>query len=194
MDAYAKIKDDETASKALSLRNRLNELSRDADKKRDELKRPHLEAGKAIDGKWQPLVKSAKAGADKVKDAISGWETEKLRAQREAERKAYEAEQARIAAERATQKDDGETAVIDSPKVEVAPAAAQSTVRATYGKAASVQAKTFLKDVTDWPALAVYMSNHPEMQDLLRKLAQRAIDAGRADVPGITTEERASVR
>lgn len=196
VDSYAKIKDDETASKALSLRNRLNELSRDADKKRDELKRPHLEAGKAIDGKWQPLVKSAKAGADKVKDAIGAWETEKLRLQREAERKAYEAEQARIAAERATQADDGDTAVIDAPKVETAPAPApsQSTVRATYGKAASVQAKTFVKDVTDWPALAVYMSNHPEMQELLRKLAQRALDAGRTNIPGITTEERASVR
>jgi len=74
------------------------------------------------------------------------------------------------------------------------PAAFEATVRASYGKAASVSMKTVVKDVTDWPALAVYMSNHAECQDLLRKLAQRAVDAGRTGIPGITTREEAKVR
>jgi len=38
------------------------------------------------------------------------------------------------------------------------------------------------------------MSGHPDMQDLLRKLAQRALDAGRTGIPGITTTEIAQVR
>ncbi len=190
MKAYETISNDKTAEKALSLRNRLNELSKDADKLRTEEKEPHLKASKAVDAKWQPLVKKAKEGADKVRDAIGSWETVKLQRRREEERKADEA---RRAAEEAARQQQGDTAVMEAPKVDVQPDAAPSTVRASYGKAASVAVKTVVKDVTDWSALAVYMSNHPEAQDMLRKLAQRALDAGRT-VPGITTEEKANVR
>ncbi|MFB9952084.1 hypothetical protein ACFFP0_24815 [Rhizobium puerariae] len=195
IDAYNKITDDATASKAQSLRNRLNELSGDADKKRDELKRPHLEAGKAIDKLWMPLVKSAKEGANAVKASLDAWETEKLRRRREEERKA---EEARIAAEKAAREQQGEVEVIDAPKVEAQPAPPPTEpvgqIRATYGKAASVSVKIVVDQVTDWPALASYMSNHPECQDLLRKLAQRALDAGRTNIPGITVTEKAAVR
>lgn len=191
MDAYAKVSDDETAAKALSLRNRLNELSGQADKIRVKQKEPHLEAGKAVDAKWQPLVKSAKAGADKVRDAIGAWETVKLQAER---KRQQEIEQARIAAEKAAQEIEGETAVVDAPvsaaSVEVAP----TPIKATYGKSASVSVKVFVKDVTDYAALYAYMANREEVQTLLRQLAQRALDAGRTNIPGITTEEKAAVR
>ncbi|WP_037076153.1 hypothetical protein [Neorhizobium vignae] len=192
MTAYDKITDDETAAKALSLRNRLNELSGQADKIRVKQKEPHLEAGKAVDAKWQPLVKSAKAGADKVRDAIGSWETEKYQRQQAALRKA---EEERRAAEEAARQAAPNAEVIEAPPpvaapVEVAPA----PIRAAYGKAASVSMKTVVKDVTDWKALAIYMSEHPVMQDTLRTLAQRALDAGRTNVPGITTEQKAAVR
>lgn len=188
MSAYAKVTDDETAAKALSLRNRLNELSREADKVRTKEKEPHLEAGKAVDAKWQPLVKKAKAGADQVRDAIGAFETEKLRIQREARRKAEE--EARKATQDARGEQTASAAVIERPQAETAPA----PIKPTYGKAASVAVKIVLKDVTDWKALAVYMCDHPTAQDMLRQLAQRAIDAGRTNIPGITTEEKASVR
>jgi hypothetical protein len=195
MEAYQKITDDKTAAKAQSLRNRLNELSNDADKKRDEMKRPHLEAGKSIDKVWMPIVKSAKEGANAVKASLEAWETEKLRRRREEERKADEA---RRAAEEAARQQLTETAVLEAPKVETQPQpqpdVSAGQIRASYGKAASVTAKIVLDQVTDWKALAVYMCGHPECQDILRKLAQRAIDAGRNDVPGITTDEKAQVR
>lgn len=192
VDAYTSIKDDETAAKAQSLRNRLNELSGDADKKRDALKRPHLDAGTAIDKKWMPLVKSAKAGADKVRAAMDAWETEKLRQQRA--REAEEAETIRLQQEAAQSSQPASGA----PQVNVAPApqtvAAPTQIRASYGKAASVKASIVIDEVTDWPALAVYMSNHKECQDILRQLAQREIDAGHKNIPGITTTEVAKVR
>jgi hypothetical protein len=197
MKAYEKIGDDETAAKALSLRNRLNELSGKADKVRVKQKEPHLEAGRAVDAKWQPLVKKAKAGADQVRDAMSAWETEKLKLRREEERRAEEKaradEEARRAAQEVAGEQQGETAVMEAPKVDVQPDAAPSTIRGSYGKAASVSVKTVVRDVTDWSALAVYMSSHKEAQALLLQLAQRALDAGRT-VPGITIEEKANVR
>jgi hypothetical protein len=57
----------------------LLELSGEADKQREGLKRPIIDAGKAIDAKWQPLVKKAKDFADTIRAAISAWETTKLR-------------------------------------------------------------------------------------------------------------------
>ena len=191
MDAYAKITDDATAAKALSLRNRLNELSGQADKIRVKEKEPHLEAGKAVDAKWQPLVKSAKAGADKVRDSIGAWETHKLQEQRKRER---EDEQARLAAEQASREQRADAAVIEAPASAAPVEAAPMPIKATYGKAASVQVKVVVDQVTDWAALYAYMANRPEVQDLLRQLAQKAIDAGRTNVPGITTIEKAAVR
>jgi hypothetical protein len=191
LKAYETVGDDATAAKALSLRNRLNELSNKADKVRTEQKAPHLAAGKAVDEKWQPLVKKAKAGADTVRDAIGAFETRKLQEQRKRER---EAEQARLAAEQAAREQQSETAAVEAPAPAPAPAAAPAPIKAAYGKAASVKVSNVVKDVTDWPALAVYMSNHPDCQDLLRKLAQRALDAGRTNIPGITTQEKAAVR
>lgn len=191
MDAYRKIADDATAAKALSLRNRLNELSNQADKIRAKQKEPHLEAGKAVDAKWQPLVKSAKAGADQVRDAIGAWETEKLRKQREEERKQAEELRRQQEAARAAEP-AGEVLEAPAPVMQVAPAPAP--IKPTYGKTASVSVKLVVKDVTDYAALYTYMANRPEVQDLLRQLAQKALDAGRTNVPGITTEEKAAVR
>lgn len=191
MKAYEKVEDDATAAKALSLRNRLNELSGQADKIRVKQKEPFLEAGKAVDAKFQPLVKSAKAGADKVRDAIGAWETVKLQAERKRQR---DAEQARIAAEQAAREQQGETAVVDAPTAAAPVAAAPAAIKPSYGKAASVQAKIVLDEVTDWTALYTYMSNREEVQALLRQLAQKAIDAGRTNIPGITVREEAKVR
>lgn len=190
MKAYEKIADDETSKKALSLRNRLNELSGQAEKIRVKQKEPHLEAGKAVDAKWQPLVKSAKAGADKVRDAIGSWETTKLQEQRRRER---EVEQARLAAEQAAREQSAETAVLEAPAPVAAPDVAPAPIKPTYGKSASVSIKLVVTEVTDWAALSAYMLNHPDFQTCLRDLAQRATDKGHT-VPGVKVEEKAAVR
>ncbi|WP_271024911.1 hypothetical protein [Rhizobium sp. RCAM05973] len=192
MDAYKTIGDDATAAKALSLRNRLNELSNQADKIRAKLKEPFLEGGKAVDAKFQPLVKSAKAGADTVRNSIGAWETIKLQEQRRRER---EVEQARIAAEEAARKREPDAEVMEAPAPTPAPVeTAPAPIKATYGKAASVSVKVVVDEVTDWQALAIYMCGHPTLQTALRDLAQRAIDAGRTNIPGIKTKEIAAVR
>lgn len=193
-DAYKKITDDAALAKAQSLRSRLLELSGEATKKHKAEKAPHLEAGRAVDKKWFPLRDAAKDTADAIRAAMGEWETEKLHRQREAER---EAEQKRLKAEAEAAKaaEAGKPAPDPGPAPAVAPVSvAPAPIKGTYGKAASVSVKVVVKEVTDWTKLATYMSGHPETQDLLRKLAQRALDAGRTDIPGITTAEEASVR
>lgn len=175
---YPKIEDDETLAKAQSLRARLNELSRTADKKRETLKKPHLEEAKKVDSKWMPLVKLAKDAADGLARVMSAFETEKLRKEREAQRKAEEA--ARKAAE------EGKPA-----PVAPAPAPAQTTVKGAYGRAASVKVVK-IATVTDQDKVYAYMRERPEVVELLGKLAQRATDAGHV-VPGVSVEEQRKV-
>lgn len=189
-EAYAKITDDATAAKAQSLRARLNELARDADKRREELKRPHFEAGKAIDKEWQPLVKTAKEVAGGIGMAMSAWETEKLHRQRVAERVL---EKARLAAEEAARKAVEAGEPVPTPEPVAAPVpAAPAPVKGSYGRAATVKAKLVVTAITNDQVLFEYFRGEPDLGELLWKLAQRAVDAGRT-VPGVTVEEQAKV-
>lgn len=187
--AYESIKDDATLAKAQSLRSRLLELKTEAEKKHKKEKEPHLEAGRAVDKRWLPLAKDAEAVAKGIRTAMDDWETEKLQERRRQERAAEKVRLDAIEAARQSQP-DGE--VIEAPPpVETAPAPAP--IKGSYGKAASVSIKKVVTEVTDWTKLAAFMIGHPDLQNCLRDLAQRAVDKGH-DVPGVIVEERAAVR
>lgn len=187
---YETIENDEAAAKAQALRSRLLELSGDADKKREALKRPHLDAGKAVDEAWQPLVKAAKAAADKLRAAISAHETRKFKAEQEAQAKAT-----KEAAEKAAQQAEagGQTDAPAPPPPPSAPAAAPKTsVRGAYGRAASVKTKKVCT-VKDIDAAFGFLKTHKELVEKISELAQRAVDAGYS-VPGTEVEEVRDVR
>ena len=69
-------------------------LAKDIDSKRKEEKQPHLDAGREIDGTYNPLVTSAKASVQSVEKALTAFVIEQKRkadeARREAERLAAE--------------------------------------------------------------------------------------------------------
>lgn len=194
---YQEITTDEAAAKAQSLRSRLLELSGEADKTREAEKKPHLEAGRAVDAKWQPLVKKAKEGADTIRTALGAHETRKAR---EAERLRKEEEERRIKAERERVKAEAEAALkggqppAPAPEPEPAPAPepVQTQVRGAYGRAATIKTKKVAK-VTDYDAAYGFLKTHKEMKDLIDRLAQRGVDAG-YEVPGVTVEEVKEVR
>ncbi len=186
--AYAKITDDATLGKAQSLRSRLNELSGEADKKREALKRPYFEAGKAIDREWQPLVKSAKEAADGIRNAMSAYETEKLRKAREAEREARQ----RVEDEAREAEEAGKPLPVPEP-VAAPVASAPAAIKGTYGKAASVRAKLVVTGISNPIELFKFVAGDNRIEVLLVRIAQEHVDAGRT-VPGVFTEEVAAVR
>ncbi len=178
---YGDILTDETAAKAQSLRSRLLELSREADKTREALKRPHFEAGKAVDELYQPLVKSAKAGADAIAKELGAHETRKARI--EADRLA--AERKRLAEEQAKHAPIG----APEPPPEPAPSPVATPIRGAYGRAAAVKVVK-IATVVDQDAAYAHLKAQPELAALIAKLAQKAVDAG-FSVPGVEiTEER----
>lgn len=179
---YAEIGTDETAAKAQSLRSRLLELSGQADKAREAQKKPFFEAGKAIDAKYQPLVKAAKFAADTIRDALGAHETRKAR---EAEKLRLAAEEVRIKAEREAVKARAEAElagkpapapVPPAPTPEPAPAPA-AAIRGAYGRAAAVKVVKVAK-VIDQDKAYLALRTQKEMVELIAALAQRAATAG----------------
>src|SRR3990167_4129304 len=188
---YAAIKDAEHLARAQATRSRLLELSGDADKKREAEKKPHLDAGRNIDAKWQPLVKAAKAAADTIKAAMDAWVNEQDKiakkvqaAAEEAARKEQEAARAAVAA--------GKPAPppTSAPEPIAAPAVPQQ-IKGGYGRAAGVKTVNVVT-VTDQDAAYQSMKTHPELVALIAKLAQRGIDAGH-DINGVNVEKQKKV-
>lgn len=183
IDRYHGISDDEQASMAQSLRARLNELAGQADKLRELEKRPHLEASKAVDAQWMPLVKGAKANADMLRREIEAFKTHQLALRREEERQRAERE----AAEKATV--GGASVPVPPPLPPV-----DSTLKGAYGRAATVRSKAIVTGITDLYALVDHLKNThwDEMYGFLLGLAQKDANTG-LTVPGVTTEERAVI-
>lgn len=169
--AYVTIASDEHAAKAQSLRSRLLELKAAAEKAHKAEKQPHLDAGRAVDAKWLPLAKDAQSAADTIRGALSAFETDKLRKQREAEQAA--------------------AAGVPVPQPPPAPVAS-TKIKGAVGKAASV-AMVKIVTVMDYDLVYANFRQNPDLQKLLTKLAQNAVDAG-YPVPGVTIDEQRKVR
>lgn len=171
---YEKIATDDAAAKAQTLRAHLNELSGKADKRRKDLKQPHLDAGNAVDAEWMPIVKAAKAGANAIAKALSSFFTTK-----EEERKAQEA-QSRAEQPRG----------VNVPTPQPVPAPTQ--VKGGSGRGATIKVVNIITEVTDWEVLFAYLKGNREVDAVLLKVAQNFVDAGHK-VPGVTVEERRKV-
>lgn len=193
---YSDIRSDEAAAKAQSLRSRLLELSGQADKIREAQKKPFFEAGKAVDAKFQPLVKAAKSAADFIRDALGAHETRKAKAAEEARRKAED--ETRKAAQKTARlaveaEEAGKPIVVappPPPPPEPTPAPA-SAIRGAYGRAAAVKLVRVAK-VIDQDVAYTGLKTHKELIELIGKLAQRATDAG-ITLPGVEVEEQRKV-
>lgn len=176
------INSDEQAAAAQTIRSRLNELAGTADKRREALKRPHLEAGREIDGKWNPLVRAAEAAAFAIRNALKVWENKKLAAEREAERQRQEAEAARAF--------EVQSGAQPAPLPPPAPAK-PTTIKGATGRAASVRIVKVAK-VTDYDAAYAHLKAIPEIKAAIDKIAQRMVDAGNS-VPGVEVMEERRV-
>jgi hypothetical protein len=197
---YANIATQEEADAAQAMRSRLLALSGEADKKRETEKRPHFEKAKAVDTKWQPIVKMGKDTADWIRGKLSEFVT--AQARKEAEQRRIEEvrlaeEQAREEAERAAadpQWDAGEQPgperiVEPEPPAPAAPTA--TTIKGATGRAATIRVIKLAK-VVDYDKAYAHLKAIPEIKQAIDKVAQRMITAGH-DVPGVEVDERRDV-
>jgi hypothetical protein len=177
-------------------------LAKEIDATRDDKKRPHLEAGRQIDGAYKPLVeecdKIIKGLKQKLAAFLDAREREAKRIAEEAKRKLEEAE--RLAAKAAEEPEDDPFLAATAPVVDVMAAHVEAKVAEGQALAASRVssaaggfAATSLKTkrsakVTDWQKLAMHYINSGDLRATLEKLANADIrHAKGADIsiPGV---------
>jgi hypothetical protein len=173
-----------------------------ADAARVEEKRPHDEAGKAVQEKYRPLLARCETIAKACKAALTPF----LAAQEAAKRAAAEAarkaaDEQRAAAEaalRASQVTDlaareaAEQAMRDADKAEAAAKRAEKDKAASKGGARATTLRTrYEAELVDAKAAARHFwTVRPTMfNELLLQLASEAIRSGARDVPGFVIRE-----
>jgi hypothetical protein len=195
------VTDKTSMDRAANYRARLIDLAKKADAERDGKVRPHLDAQREINAEYKPLVDSAKATADTVRDALSRYmaaEQEKARAaaaeaarveneRRLAEHKRQQEEAARIAASRPAQAkiNDPLPPPIEEP-VMVAPEPAVK-LQAGGQRGKKVSLREFTKHrVDDYRLALAHAQDHPDVRAAVEKVCFAQARAG-ATVPGVSS-------
>jgi hypothetical protein len=165
--------------------------SKDSDKARAAEKKPHDDAGKAVQVKWKPIIDKADRGALACKEALTPYRVAKQAAANEAARIAREEAAAKAqAAQDALRKSDdleeryqAEIQLEASRKLE---AQANRIDRSATGLRTSWTA-----EITDKAAaLRHYLNRYPdEFLALIQRLADQDARSARPDAPGITYHE-----
>lgn len=179
------ITDKVLADTAANMRARLLDLAKRADAERDAKKRPHLEAGRAVDAEYMPQIDMAKGGANELRDTLTVWmrkEEARQRAEAEAARKA---EQERMEKERAerlaanpiaefTEEPPLPLAPVEPPKVQAGGQA---------GRKAGL--RTVVRfEIEDYAAALAHVKDHKDVIAAVEKACFAMAKAG-ATVPGI---------
>jgi len=179
-----------------------SKLAKEIDATRDDKKRPHLEAGRQIDGAYKPLIEACddivKAMKRKLAAFLDAREREAKRIADEARRKLEEAE--RLAAKAAEVEEEDPFLAATAPVIDVQAAHVEAKVAEGQALAASRVssaaggfAATSLKTkrsakVTDWSALAAHYIGNGELRATLEKLANadiRHAKGAEISIPGV---------
>ncbi len=164
----------------------------DAEKARKAEKKPHLEAGRAVDAKWKPVTDKATRGGNACKDALTPYRTAKQAAKDKAAREAREEAEARQKAAQAALKasDDLEAKFAAEQQIE---AAAKLVAVANKIDRSATGLRTFYEaEITDrGAALRHYLTRSPErFEALIQQLADEDARTTRAPTPGVQFIER----
>ena len=170
-------------------------LAKDIDAKRDEEKRPHLEAGRQIDATFKPLKEAAEAAPAPLSKALMDHINEQKRLAAEAAEKARRMaeEEARRAAELADDpilgEDVQDAAKLAQQKADVAAASVKTvaTVRGSEGFRAAGVRVSYKAEVYNYEALVKYYADHVDVRAAAEKVANAMIRAnkGQVAIPGV---------
>lgn len=179
------------ADTCANMRQRLLDLAKQADKERDEKKRPHLEAGRKIDAEYKPLVEQATQAANALRDELTKWmraEEAKARAAAEAARKAEQERIAKEQAERAAKMAADPIAALTEPEPEPElPMSIPEPPRVQAGGQAGRKAglRTVVRyEIEDYAAALAHVKDHKDVIAAVEKACTAMAKAG-ATVPGV---------
>ena len=177
-------------------------LAKEIDGQRDAEKRPHLEAGRQIDGAYKPLIEACDDVVKAMKRKLAAFlDAREREARRIADEKARALREAEEAAAKATEEPEEDpflaatAPVIDVKAAHVAAKIAEGQLLAAsrVSSAAGGFAATSLKTkrsakVTDWSALAAHYLSRGEVRAVLEQLANSDIRHSKGaeiSIPGV---------
>jgi hypothetical protein len=152
------------ADKCETLANDLLRLKKQAEGEHKAEKEPHLKAGREVDAKYKPLIEKAADWAKRLKNAATSY----LIA-REKEKQA--------AAAQAIARGD------------VAPARTDTRATTSGSSGRKLALRTVrTAHIEDWDAAIGFFKSHPELRELVQRLANKCAQVG-AKVPGVRMTE-----
>lgn len=187
------------AGEARDLIGLVKTLAKDIEAKREEEKRPHIDAGRQIDATYKPIKEAADKAADPLSKALMAHINEQKRLAAEAAEKARRMaeEEARRAAELADDPILGEDVVdaakLAQQKADVAAASVKTvaTVKGSEGFRAAGVRKTWKAEVTDAAAMVAHYAKHPDVIAAALKIANAdaRTSKGVYQIPGVKVIE-----
>jgi hypothetical protein len=200
------IANEQQAEAVSSLLNRARRVAKDADEARKVEKKPHDDAGKAVQAKWTPIISKAELAQSTAKQALAPWlrqVEEKQRAEAEAAR--VEAERlAKIAAEAHQSAGGNLEAAEDAERLLKAAGAAQRDAAraekakplAKGGERAIGLVDKFTAEVVDPVIFGRWAWEHRrgEYCEFLTELAARECRHGARNIPGLKINHERTAR
>lgn len=168
--AKTPIVDKATADMAANWRDRLNGLAKRADDERDAKVRPHLEAQRAINAEYKPLIDSAKGAASAARDKLTAYMVAEEKRRQEALAKA----------QKANEESGAELAL----PLEAAPVRAGGQ----RGRKAGLRTVTVF-EVSDIKVLLAFLADNADLHEAAAEIGRRMAKAG-VTVPGIVVSEK----
>jgi len=186
------ITDQAAADKAATWSRRVGLLLKRATDEHEIEKRPHLEASRNVDNKWRGVREEARELTDRLKFHVEAW---LKRLKREAEERRRQAEEeARILREQAeAERSPIEAAeLVAEAEAIVKQAEPPRSIAGRPNMRVSLRTKRVAK-ITDYGACLEALKDHPDLRELVQRLAQRAVTAG-VTLAGVEVieEERAA--
>jgi DNA-directed RNA polymerase beta subunit len=174
---------------------------READEHRKTEKRPHDEAAKAVQEKWNPLLVRCDLAADAAKKALTPFleaqEAEKRAkaeaARKEAEEKARAAQEAlRASRDDLTAREQAEAMLAEAKKADAAANRAEKDKAQGKGGARAVSLRTsYVAEIQDYQALArhIWEADKQALNTFLDEYAAQKVRAGARSLPGVHVRE-----
>lgn len=162
-----KIEDEKTANMAGNYISALRDLRKKAEAERKREKQPHLDAARAVDALWKPVIDRADGAISRLRRALTDWMRRKDAEERQKAREA--------------QKKLDEAALPGEIPPEVVPK--KVAVGGARGKKITMRERTVF-EVVDYDKALDALKDEPEIKAAVQKLAARKMRSGEK-VPGV---------
>lgn len=187
LKSIGEIKSQQDADIAGNRVSELRRLKKEAETAHATEKKPILEEGRKIDGKWKPLISSVDDAVKALLNAVNRWGAA------ERARLAREAEEARKKAEADAEAKRREASSQGLPEPEDVPLPLEPTpppkIQVGGARGAKIGFRTeTIAVIENYQAALAHFAEHEDIKSCVQKLAQRAAKAG-MPVPGVKIEK-----